>query len=489
MKNTIIKVICVVGGAFILLAAIPFAGRAFTILGLFWAIAAGFIVLTVRFKPKLAYICLGIFILSFVFQSVYSSYVTIIGEGDLQFYFGNAVVIYETSFSHENLYSATFPGTVTYPAILAVFFQIFGVHRIIPVLLNQFIMSGTIVMVFLYMGHRHNHLSGILCAMILATHPFVIIYSNTTNAELLYGACILLCLITFYFAHDRYKSTARKSLFLLPAFFLGLSQLFRPLGIIMLIALIMYALLFAKIKLRDNLIICPMLLAVFILFNFLCGAIVKGITSYDSPSSSYGWNLYVGASKGGGWNQADGNEFNRVFGELETPAEIQIYFAGKAFERYREMGFGVIRHGLEKLRNLHSAEYMVAEAFLLDEESAQRHTLRRIEYQLPIYLYYTPILFLALCFCLWSCVRSFSRKADEMMILTLYTIGSLMAFMLIEVAPRYAVSYHIMFTILAFKMALYIISYIRARKVDVRGSSEYMDYSVVAPLYNEEEVI
>ena len=463
-KNAVLKSISLLGFVLVLLLIFSLAGHLMSVLVLFWAAAACFIWASVKFSIKTVYFCAGVFLLSFLFQTVYSSQVRILGETDLQFYYESAKSMAENSFRLESMYNATFPGTVTYPSILAVLFRVFGARRILPVLLNQAVMSATIVLVYLFVKHRRSHLSGAVCAMLLATHPFVIIYSNTTNAEILFGACILWSFITYYFAHVKYLNSGAKLWFILPAVFLGLSLFFRPMGLIMLVALLLHSLVFSKIKLLDNLIICPILIAGFLLFNFLCGAIVKGVTSYDSPGSAYGWNLYVGASEKGQWNPEDAAAFGRVSATASSPTEVQSHFAGEGFARYREIGSDIFEHGRKKMLEMNSADYMVYTTFQLTDVSEEKHELKWVEYALPIYLYYVPILILALAFCLMSFFRSFRGKSDELTILSLYTVGSFAAFVFLEVAPRYAVSYHIMFTILAFEAALSAAGFFRNRK-------------------------
>ncbi|MCL2004251.1 MAG: glycosyltransferase family 39 protein [Oscillospiraceae bacterium] len=460
-KNAAVKAFALLGAALVLLLMFSLGGRGLAVLGLFWAVAGGFIWATGKYKLKAAYVCAGVFLLSFLFQSCYSGYVRILGEGDLQFYYGSAVSIAENGFRLESLYHAAFPGTVTYPSVVAVLFRIAGVYRIVPVLFNQVVMSATAVLVYVFAKRRHGHACGAVCAMLLATHPFVIIYCNAPNAEILYGACILWSFITFCFARERYRHTGQKLRFIVPALFLGLSLLFRPMGVILLIALLLYTVLFSGAKIKDAAVICSILIAGFFAFNLLCGVIVKGVTSYAAPQSAYGWNLYIGASETGRWNQADAEEFTRVIETAETPSALQRHFAGEAFARYREMGLGVFAHGSKKLLALNSAEYMIQETLLLTEESAARHTLQRIEYSLPVYLYYVPILLLALLFCLWSFVRLLRGERETLLILPLYTVGSFAAFAFLEVAPRYGVSYHIMFTVLAFEAALGAVQYIR----------------------------
>jgi 4-amino-4-deoxy-L-arabinose transferase-like glycosyltransferase len=394
-------------------------------------------------------------VLALLFQIAYSSFVRIVGEGDLQFLYDNAVKIYEGSFSYPSLYSACFPKTVTYPAILAVLFQMFGVHRILPVLLNQLVMSGTIALVYLYTQKRHGPIPGIVCALLLATHPFVILYDNTTNAEILYGACILCCFLSFSFARERYRHSGKPLFFVVPAIFLGLSEFFRPLGVILLLALLLYLPLFSEMKRKGAVVAAGLLVGGYVLFGLLNTAVVQGITGYAPAGSGFGgFNLYVGASETGAWNPADGEEFSQVLQSGKSPDEVQRYFEAKAFERYADMGLGVIPHGLRKLWRLHSADYMVAEAFLLHEEHLARHTIPRGAYALAVNLYYIPILLLALAYTVFSFVRGLRGKPDEPLVLSLYTAGSFAAFLLLEVAPRYMVSYHILFTLLAFEMVM-----------------------------------
>jgi hypothetical protein len=207
----------------------------------------------------------------------------------------------------------------------------------------------------------------------------------------------------------------------------------------MLVALLIFALFFSKIKFRDNLIVCPILIVAFILAGLLCGLVVKQITTYDTPSSSYGWNLFVGASETGMWNEEDAIEFGQIESTARTPTEIHEHFASKAFERYREMGLRVIPHGVSKLVMLNSAEYILNLTSQLTEESAHRHTIGRIEYSLAIYMYYVPILLLALAYCLFSFAQLLRKKPDILLVPALYTVGSFAALFFLEVAPRYTV--------------------------------------------------
>jgi hypothetical protein len=62
-KNVIIKAICLIGGAFISIAVILFTGKTVAVLVIYLVMAAGFIVLTAKYRPQKMYICSSIFIL------------------------------------------------------------------------------------------------------------------------------------------------------------------------------------------------------------------------------------------------------------------------------------------------------------------------------------------------------------------------------------------------------------------------------------------
>ena len=429
------------------------------ILGFFCLAALGFIIIVMKLKIKTVYICIGIFLLSFILQFLFSSTHKIVGENDLQFYYANAVKIAEGAFHYNSLYSASFPGTVTYPALLAVFFQFLGIHRIIPALLNQISTSATIVLVFLYVKSRYSTLSGLVCAMLLATNPLVIIYCGTCNAEILYGNCMIWSYVTFCFALKRFESARRIRFFLVPAIFLGVSVLFRPLALLMLIAMLLYLIIISRINYKKCVAICLILLLPFLLCNYLNGLLVKKITTYDAPKSSYGWNLYIGASAAGSWNQADGAEFDSVVAAASSPSEIQTYFAQKAFDRYKGMGFGIVGHSFAKLSRWYAVDYIAQEATLTESPPPQAVNFTQSDYVFPVFLYQVPILLLAMAFFLLLLFRRCFRRDpanDNLIILAFYAIGSFIVFAFLEFAPRYTISYHILFTIPAFEMLLLI---------------------------------
>lgn len=442
---------------------------------IFLAVSLCFCFIIVKFKIKTAYACAGFFALSFLFQSLLSANMRIVGESDLRLYYDNALRLYQNSFRYVSLYSAAFPGNITYPALLALCFKIFGVHRAIPVLLNQFAMSATVAVIYPFMRRRHGALGGAVCAALLAVHPFVIIYCGVCSAEILYCACVIWCFVSFGYAMDKFREAGARRYFAIPALFLGFSVFFRPLGVILLAALLIYLLFFSGIKFRASLAVCAVPLAGFVIFSLISGAVVKQVTTYDAPKSSFGWNLYVGASAAGKWNPDDSAEFDRVLAAAQTPTEIQAYFAGAALARYGRMGPAALWHGFGKFYRWYAAEYVAQETALVKPPPAPPPVLlfKRDDYIVPVILYYIPILFLAAAFCAAAFIRAFFRKRDEFMVLALYTAGSFAAFNFLELAPRYTVSYHIMFTLLAFELAVMIVK--PARRILSRDYQEYQN--------------
>jgi 4-amino-4-deoxy-L-arabinose transferase-like glycosyltransferase len=412
------------------------------------AMIAAFAALRSKMKP--AAVCVLLFTTSFLFIFTYSRAANIIGENDLQFYFNNAIAIYENGFQLPSLYAATFPGTVTYPAFLAVLYHLFMPGRMIHVLLNAAVMSSMLVMLYVYIRSKYGQKPAVIGSFLLSAHPFIIIYSNTCNAELLYFACVFTAFTALHFAADGKK--ASYPLFAVSAVSLGLSLFFRPLGIIMLIAILLYLFVFSKLGFKKSVCAALLFIVYFGAGSVLCGVVVKAVSGYDAPGSSYGWNLYVGASETGRWNHADADEFAQVLRNADTPDDIQSHFAAKAVDRYREMGFGIFAHAARKIHRWHSLEYMADETVMLTEASAFYNRFHRNAYQLIIALYYIPFLLFGMAACILKLWQAFRLRHDSSVILPLYITGSFIVLSLLEMAPRYAVSYHLLFAFLSVSL-------------------------------------
>ncbi|MBC7765603.1 MAG: glycosyltransferase family 39 protein, partial [Hyphomonadaceae bacterium] len=324
-----------------------------------------FITVVYRFEnfqsSKWIYACLAV--LSFAYQIILSSNVPFNGEGDLQFNFSNAVSLASNHFTDLNskFYCATFPGTITYPAVLSVFMKLFGINRMVPVLLNHMMICILVCAIYTFLKTRMSIIWALSGSLLFALHPFTIIYSNTYNAELIYGTFVMFSFFAFMKVNTSTKIRSQVTWIALVALFCGISILFRPLSIIMIIAFIIYIVFFTFDRYIKKLLFIAVLVSVFALCGFANNALVKTLTSYNPPSSSFGWNLYVGASATGRYNEDDAKEFGKVSIGSSSPTEIQKHFASEAIIRYKNIGSDIFIRGFRKLEPWLSYEYIANE--------------------------------------------------------------------------------------------------------------------------------
>ena len=452
-----------------------FRPKLFAYYGVILLTAVFFCTISIKWKMKPVYVCIFLFLLSFVFPFIYGRLAFVIGESDLQFYLSNARYIFRNSPRFDPKYSATFPGTVTYPVILTGLFNIFSYNKIIPRVLNQVAMSAIVILIYFYLKDKFGSVAAVISVALISTHPFIIVYTNTVNAELLYFTCILGAYIFTHFADKRCSSDGNVLHFILPALVLGMSTLFRPLGIILLIAIVLYYLFFSEFNIKKSAVIVLIFTVSLIMFNALCGVIVKQVTAFDAPKSAYGWNLYVGASESGGWNRADGAEFLEVQERAETPTEIQEYFAEKAFDRYKDIGTDVFSRYVKKLSLWNGITYISRFAESITKESILSGVFKKEEHALIVSYYCMASLVLSALAAILFCRNFFKKTGTVPIILLLYITGSFVVLSLLEMSKRYSVSYFLIFAFLSIEVVLSVLKqgvpWLR-KKLDERKSEQ-----------------
>jgi hypothetical protein len=398
-----------------------------------------------RLRRAVSYAGLAVF--AFLAQLLISSRGFFVGEGDLRFLFSVAVQISEGTLRSPNLYIAAFPTTVTYPAVIAVLMRFFNTTSPwVFVLVNHFVMCAVVSAAYGFLKNRMSWKFAFTGALLIALHPFTHIYANTSNAELVFGGLVLLSFFAFAKANDANKSNPSLVWVGLSALLASFAGWARPLAVLMVLAYIGYALLFSKYTRLYKGLVIGIFLAVYILCGQASALVVRHYTGHTPASSAYsfGWNLYVGASSAGTWNEGDAERFNAALREADSPNEIHRYFARQAVERYRDMGAGFVPHTLRKLRVWNAHAYISAFC-----EGPAQATVR------PITAVYDIAVFLlaaagGVCILIKS-VKDFRkhRAPDVSTVLTLYLAGSVAALMLLEIAPRYVVSYRMVFCLFA----------------------------------------
>lgn len=411
--------------------------------------AVVFIVAAHRLQLKAVYTLVGIFLLTLAFQLTFSLNVELAYGADFRHYYTTASYYAAEGFGDGQKYNATFSSTASYPAFLSIFMRIFGVGRMVPIMLNHVAVSGTCCLCYLYCRKIMSSTFALSAAMLIGVHPFVIIYSNTCSAELLFMATALTAFF-IYACLPRLEKIWKKLLTMaLAALLCGLSNNFRPLGTVMLVAILIQTAFYSDGQAKTKIMLCSVAIIVFAAIMPVNSAIVKHITAYDPPSSSYGWNLYVGASEDGSWNASDGEEFGEIFDALETPTEIQSFFAEKGIERYRSMGIGMLPHFLRKLSYWNASGHIANTAASQKEVSRFYSSESGGTYGAIASIVDIPVFILALLTMILLFYEAVRGRGSSLLTLAFFQLGIFMVLMVLEIAPRYTVASRIIFCILA----------------------------------------
>ncbi len=420
--------------------------------GIVFAAAILFFLLTVYRPSKgVTMACIGLFSLGVCL--LYSLNVRLWYEGDLAFYLTNAQGLTNETFTGPLLYQGIFPHTVTYPAFLAVFMRIFGTSDVVAIVINHCIVVLLVETVYLYASLFMSYKWALLTALLVALHPYIWIYANTINAELAFG---LFCLFSLYaYQHAHATTFDKKStpfvFYSLAAVCCAVANFFRPVAIILLVALCLHQVMYTRGKVIQPLCVIGVFVLIFALSSSVTHKIVEDITKYPPPTKSYGWNLYVGASANGRWNKEDAEEFARVEKDAYNPSDVQQYFASKALSRYKKIGIGLPGHSLDKLRTWVKSEYMVKVASQRVSASPAFFADDMGGYQTIIFVYDSVIMAMAFLGCfLIPLLRMRGRKPIEATYF--FFAGSVSLFMILETAPRYTVSYRPLFCIFAVQL-------------------------------------
>ena len=418
----------------------------------FWTAGALLLILVRFLKPKSLYVCISIVLITFTCGLAFKfSNPELIGDGDMQFYYENAIRLYEDGFKFPALYVAIFPGTITYPAVLAALMKVFGVSRMVPAVLNYVALSAVSCSAYLFIRKRMPEIWAAAGALLISLNPMMIIYSTVCNAEIPFSALIILS----FFAYAKAAETEQEGKYkwlIISALLCGVSQIFRPLTIIMIIALVMWIFIFQKFALKTKLTHAAVICLVFIVFSTVNSMMVKSITGYEPPKSSYGWNLYIGASETGQWNQRDADLFSEKILTAKTPTDLQSFFADAAWQRYRNIGMGTIKHGLDKLQSWLPYGYIASQVYRYEGVELEAPAEELGAYEKAIMMYDLPVLAFALCGCAFAMIKGMSKNSknhDIILVMAFYVVGSFFVLMLTEIAPRYTVAYRPVFCLLA----------------------------------------
>ncbi len=339
---------------------------------------------------------------------------------DYKTFFDNAVNISNNT-DINSFYYSLFPYLYPYTFILGIFMKIFGSTYISVILLN--IVLDLIGGFFLYklLDRITNEKNKNLGTVLYLINPMNIIFISFSAPLILVNTGII---ILFYLISYLNKKIAWISILL--GILIGLFNTFRPILIILLIAIVIYTILKKYSYINLIIIIVLYFLTTGLMENVL-GNIIGGETSFNS-----GWSIYVGSNieHSGRWNIDDSEVFNSVLysGDV-TPHEAHSIMQEKGIDRYIDNGFNNIPLMVKKAHILvgDHAEY----------SSTEFTHYNSLDIELLIFilstLYFTFIIVLNIYNSYILC-----KKGNiDYIVYLIFGLGLVAATLLVEVSPRY----------------------------------------------------
>ena len=373
---------------------------------------------------------------------------------DYKTYWDCAVSIANGQEIYSTEYVAMYPHILGYASFLALFINIFGEHVLVGTLLGLVLSCLSGLLIFSIAREAAGLPAAVLAQGLWALYPGRIMLGSLIFSEPLYTCLVLLFL--FLLLNLRKKQDRLKDRILPPLLWgLGLGLLLeainavRPIGAILMIALVIWLLLLRGKELKEGrpwrfwLLLAAALVLCFQLSGRLWNNRLEAILG-EEPAGLPIYNLYVGFNMDtlGQWS---GEDMDLLF-------EYRRQEGGSAPEAQKSM----LPHVLERLQSdeLDLGKLFSAKLFTFlgnDELGGYTYRFTRPEGFVKICMvicncFYYMLMLMALTGLarLWR-----SWKDSAFLLLPLFSLGLTLAHMLIEVSSRYHYSLIPMFIIFA----------------------------------------
>lgn len=399
------------------------------------------ILLIFKFKNKLSkkylniifIVCISIGIILRIALVLFLNYNETPTGADYQTFWYNASSWCNANSIGSKTYVELFPFLIPYMVILGSFLKLAKVSYQSIVILN--VILDLLTVVSLWFIFKNKNISKCITAMWLIS-PINLVWSLVCCPVVLVNFGISLSILIFTLLFKNIKSKKFIIYSILTGIIIGISNAFRPIMIIMIIAIALYYIymILKENKYKKNYIISFIIIVLsFSTVKYLTMSLLDNIID-GSVSRTSGWNFYIGSNleSNGMWYAEP-----KLYGFLDegfTAEETQQKFKELAIERYKNNGIKNLKLFIEKFFIITGqvAEYTygtVFEAFSLQNNSIL--TMLKI----VIYSYNILIIYLNLL----MVIKDFKDKKfkKEYIFYMLFYIGIVMAHLFVEVSPRY----------------------------------------------------
>ena len=359
-------------------------------------------------------------------------------------------------------YISQFPHVIGFPFILSLIFRVTGASVEVGLFFELFVAAANILLVYLLARSLGGRVAGIIAVALEAFWPSQIFYSNQIASEPVFTLMVLACLLLA--AHLLKERSSIKwgrqfVLYVLLGVLLAISSALRPLGIIILVA-ILICVIFSGRNLKSpnlksagkNILEKGWMRALIVLFVFLlCSSVTKSCIADAidrqpaNSSSSFGYNLLVGMNIDsiGTWDQSDSTLFSDTFKATGSADSAHQACLNLAIQRIEGNPSGILNLMAEKYCYLwRFDDYGIQWNLLfMDQQGTLTPELKTMlnDFLFMNDTYYIFVLALAAIagFFLWR-----RKKGSRVQMLMLIFLGTAAAHLFLESQNRYL--YHVL---------------------------------------------
>lgn len=372
--------------------------------------------------------------------------------------------IFATSFAEGNFigggYISLFPHYIGYPAFLAPFYKLFGASTNVATVLNVVLSCGITLLIYNIGSNLYDRKCGFLGALIWALWPSQIFYSALVSTEIAFTFLMLL-FIYFFIAILKSKNGLFLTLvkFILLGALCSVSNVIRPIGQVVLIAILLYYSVFTveRIKIKNTAIskfvfLTSLLTGYLITSTFISFATSKAIDR-EIAKYPFGYNIYVGSNyeSSGSWNATDANTLTEI---QKTPGitaqEIHNELLKRSWERItgrslsENLKFIYNKHGMIWPVDFDSLVYIRA-GLIQEEAKFDFYKFESLLVKISNFYYHTILLICAF----GGIILALRRHQGIPLFLAIILLGIIYLHMIVEVAGRYHFPAISIFSILA----------------------------------------
>lgn len=331
-------------------------------------------------------------------------------------------------------YLALFPHVLGYAGFLSIFLRIFGESTLVPVILNVLLSVLSAGLLFGICRRLISRRAAVLAVLIWTLYPSQTIYNMYVLSEPLYTAFLLGAVyLVVYFLTKQSRPSPRAAA--AHGLFLGLicacTQSIRPVGMIMLFAILLLFVFFTKKEsLRITATFLLTALWVFLLANLLTGTLIDHYLG--EKSGGYGYSIYVGldGEYGGMWNEEAAHHLDALaYQEGATAQSVHKQMLEEGVTRFKNREYSLPWFVSKKIENLMGFD----NAAVIYYSGESLGGMKLLAGKICDLFWYVLLILTAL-----GSVFAMRGKSPVILhVLSLYSIGLVLAHLLTEAAQRY----------------------------------------------------